>query len=194
MVENLVSAPYICLWSNMLDGIFSILAAGSFTFLPGLPRISQKGKRWSQYELGVSFSRTLHGPFVLNDNFTCFLTTTGSPVSNYLMIFPLLGSSLCLRLLSYTRMLNNSLCLNRSGDASSEWYKACCPSGLPFLKLYGDRSIVNGNSLPVTTTDWSIPAQSTRPAFQYYSAKNTTCDHCWSLPLSAEFIFYNLFR
>ena len=116
-----------------MDGIFYILAADSFTFLPGLPRPSQKGKFWSQYELGVAFYRTLYGPFVLNNNlwaiwyfmidFTCFLTKTRSPVSNYLTSLSLLRNSLRLSLLSDTRTLNKSICLNRSGDASSKWSK-----------------------------------------------------------------------
>ena len=48
-------------------------------------------------------------------DFTCLLTTTRSPVSNYLMKLPLLRISLCLRLLSDTRTLNNSRCINISG-------------------------------------------------------------------------------
>ena len=42
MDVNLVSAPYKCLCINMVDGIFFILAADSFTLLPGLPGPSQK--------------------------------------------------------------------------------------------------------------------------------------------------------
>ena len=41
------------------DGIFSILDADSFTFLPDLYRPSQKGNICDQYDLGVAFYRTL---------------------------------------------------------------------------------------------------------------------------------------
>ena len=126
--ENLVSAPSTCLWSTMVDVISSTLAHGSFIFLPGLPRTSQKFKHWSRYKLCVAFYRTLYGPFVLNTtiwaipyfplDFTCFLTTTRSPVWNSLVIFPLLCSSLCLIHLSDARMLHNYLCINRSGYAA----------------------------------------------------------------------------
>ena len=43
--ENLVYEPYTCLWITMVDGIFYILVADSITFIPGLPRPPQKGKR-----------------------------------------------------------------------------------------------------------------------------------------------------
>ena len=187
-----------------MDGIFYILAADSFTFLPGLPRPSQNGKRWSQYEIGVTFSRTLYVPFVLNTNFwaityfpldfTCLLTITRSPASNSLMSLPLLRSSLCLSLLLYTRMLNNYICLNIIGDAASKWSNACCHYEVPFLNLAGDSSIGNGNSLPIATTDKSISVLSTGPAFQAYSAKNTPWKHWLRLPLSTYFIFCTLFK
>ena len=45
ILENLLSVPYICLGSTMVDGIFYILVADYFTFLPVLPRTSQKVKR-----------------------------------------------------------------------------------------------------------------------------------------------------
>ena len=124
----------------------------------------------------------------------CFLTDKRSSVSHSLMIFPLLHSSLHFSLLLYTRMLNNCLCLNRSGDEASKWYKACCPYELPYLHFAGDRSIGNSNSMLIATTDWSMPVPYTRPAFQSYSAKNTPCNHWWRLPLSAEFIFCTLFK
>ena len=153
MVENMVFPPSKCLWSTMVDGIFSILAADSLTFLQGLPRNPQKGKRWSQYELGVAFSRNLYGNFVLDTNiwailsflidFTCFLSTTRSPVSNYLMSLTLLRSSLCLSLFSDNRMLNNSICINMSGDEASQLSKAYSTSEVPSCDLSGDRSIGN---------------------------------------------------
>ena len=124
----------------------------------------------------------MYGTFFLNTNFlyipsflldfTCFLTTTRYPVSNHLMILSFF-ISLCLRLLSYTRILNNSICLNRIGDAASKLYKACFPSEVPFLKLSGYRSIVNGNFLPIPTTDRSISVPYTGTALQACSAKNT---------------------
>ena len=73
MVENMVSSPYKGFWSTMADGTFSILGANSFTSLPGLPRPSQKGKRLSQYDIGVAFSRTMYSPFVLNNNLWAIL-------------------------------------------------------------------------------------------------------------------------
>ena len=110
------------------------------------------------------------------------------------MILTLLCSSLCLSLLSDTRMLNISLCLNISGDSASNWYKACCPSELPPLNLSGDRSIGNGKYLPISTTDQEMPFLSTGPTCQEYSTKNTPCNHWWSPPLSSEFIFCNFFK
>ena len=59
MVENLLSTPYTCLWITMLDGIYNILNADYFTFIPGLTRFSQNGKLWSQYEIDKAFSRDL---------------------------------------------------------------------------------------------------------------------------------------
>ena len=119
MAANMVSAPSICLLSTMADGIFSILSAGSFTFLLCLASPSQKGKHCNQYEISVAFSRTLYGPFVLNTSswaipsfifyLICYLTKKMPPVSNSLVIFPLLRSSLCLILISETRMLNSAL-------------------------------------------------------------------------------------
>ena len=111
----------------------------------------------------MSFSRTLQGPFVLNNKFwatpsflidlTFFLATTRSPVSDSLMVFHLLCSSLCLSLLLDTKDLNSFLCLNRSGDVASKLSNAFCYSGVPSLDLAGDKSIVNGNYLPIATTD-----------------------------------------
>ena len=202
MVENLVPSPYTLLWSTMEDGIFSLLDADHFTFLPGLPRPSQKGKHWSQYELGVVFSRTLYGIFFLNNNlwdnpsfmlaFTCFFTTTRSPVSNFLMSLTLLRSSLCLILLSDTGLLNTSIYLNRSRDADSNWLKDCCTSEIPSLDLADDRSIGYGNSLPIDTTYREMSVPSTGPAFQAYSANNTPYNHWWRLTLYIEFIFCTL--
>ena len=147
MVENMVSEPSTCLWSTMMDGIFSILDADYFNFLPGVPRLSQKGKRWRKYELGVALYRNIYGSFVLNNNlwaipsflinFTCFLTNTRSPVSNSLTRLTLLCRYLCLVLLSNTRMLNRYICLNISGDKASKWSKACCNSEVPYLDLVG---------------------------------------------------------
>ena len=94
-------------------------------------------------------------------------------MSNYLMYLPLLRSSLCLIILLDTRMLNNSLCLNICGDAASKLYKDCCPSEVLSLNIVGGRSIVNGNSLPISTTDRAISATSAGPAFQAYSTNNT---------------------
>ena len=105
-------------------------------------------------------------PFVLNTNlwsilyflleFTCLLTIKRSHVSNSLMILPLKRRSLCLRLLSYTSMLNNSLCINISGDAASKWYKACFTSKVPSFNLDGDSSKGNGNTLRIATTDQAM--------------------------------------
>ena len=180
------------------------MAADFFTFLPGLPRPSQKGKFWRQYELGVYFSRTLCGPFVFNANFwdipyflvdfTCLLTTTSSRLSNSLMRLPLLSSSLCLSLLSYTSTSNSSLCLNRCGYAASKLFKAWCPSEVTSLDLSGDSSIGNENSLFMATTDKLMSVPSTGPAFQAYNSNHTPWNHWWSLPLSVEFIFCTLFK
>ena len=204
MVENLVAALSIYLWSTMVDGRFSILDAVSFTFLSGLPRPSQKGERRIQYELGVAVYRTIYDHFVLNNNlwaipsfmidFTCLLTITRSPVSNYLTSLPLLHISLCLRLLSDNRLLNYSLCINRSGDAASKWYKACCPSELPSLDLDGDKSIGNGNYLLINTNNGAMSVLYTGPAFQAYSANNMPNNHWRRLTFYSEFIFCTLFN
>ena len=187
MVENLVYAQSTCLWITTVDGIFSILAADYFTVLPGLPRQSQKIKRWSKYEIGVAFYRNLYGPFVLNTNFwdipsfllelTCLLTIMRSPMSNYLTILPSLRTSLCLSLLSDTRMLNNSICLNISRYTASEWSTDFFPSKVPYLNLDGYRSIGNGNSMPIATSDRAMSVMYNGPAFQAYSENNTPFDH-----------------
>ena len=167
----------------MVDGIFSILDADSFTFLSALPRPSQNGKHWRKYEIGITFSRTMYGPFVLNTNFwdipyfpldfTYLITTTRSTASNSLMSLPLLRSSMCLSLLLDTRMLNNYICLNIIGDAASKWSNACFPYEVHFLNLAGDRSIGTGKSLPIATTDKAMSVLSIGPAFQAYSVNNT---------------------
>ena len=69
--------------------------------------------------------------------------------------------------------VKNSLRLNRSGDASSKLSKACFPSEIPSLNLYGDRSIVNDKYLLISTTDQAISLLYTGPELQAYSAKNT---------------------
>ena len=129
----MVSDLSVFLWNNMAYVIFSILASDSFTFIPCLPIPSQKFRHCSQYEFGMAFFSTIYGPFVLNSNFCstpyfildliCFLSTKMSPSSIYLMILPLLRRSLILSLISETRMLNISLCINRSGDVASKWSK-----------------------------------------------------------------------
>ena len=149
MVANLASAPSLWLWSTTVDDIFSVLASDSFTFLPGLPRPSQKFQCWSQYEIGVSFYRTMYDPFVLNNilwaipyfllYFSRFINTTRSLVPNYLMIFPLLYSYIYIILLSDTRMLHDSLCVKRSENVASMWSNACCPYEVPSLDLSGYR-------------------------------------------------------
>ena len=106
----------------------------------------------------------------------------------------MLRSSLCLSLLSYTRMLKNYLCLNRSGDAPSEGSKDFCSSELPSLNLAGDRSIGNGNSLPIATTDCAMPVPSTGTELQAYSENIMPYNYWWRLPFSADFIFCTLFK
>ena len=106
---------------------------------------------------------------------------------------PVLTLCCCSRI-SDTRMLNNSICLNRSGDWSSKWSNVCCHSKVSSLDLTGDRSIGNWNSVMISTTYWSILVPSTGPAFQTYSANNMHCDHWWSLPFSADFILHTLFK
>ena len=87
-------------------------------------------------------------------------------MSNHLMILPLLRISLCLILLSYTRMLNNYISINRGGDVESKRSKACCNSEVPSLELAGDKSTGNGKSLPISTNDISRLVLSTGPEFQ----------------------------
>ena len=116
------------------------------------------------------------------------------PVLNSLMSLPLLHSSLCISLLSDTRMLNNYIFLNKSVDAASKRSKACCHSEVPSLDLSGYRFILNGNYLPVATTYRAMLVLSTRTELQAYIAKNTPCNHWWRLPLSTEFIFCNFFK
>ena len=89
---------------------------------------------------------------------------------------------------------NSSLCLNISGNVDSKLYKACCNSEVTPLELYSDRSIGDGKYLPIPNTDQSMSFPSTGSALQAYSAKNTPCNHWWSLTLSTEFIFYTLFK
>ena len=110
------------------------------------------------------------------------------------MSFSLLNISLCLSLILDTSMLNKSFCLNISGDAASKWSKYCCTSEVPSLDLDGDRSIGNGNSLPMATTDKVMSVPSTGTEFQTDSANNTHFNHWWRLPLSADFIFCTLFK
>ena len=69
-------------------------------------------------------------------------------------------------------MLNNSICINTSGDVDSNLSKACRTSEVPSLDLAGYISIVNGNSLTIATTDQAISVPSTGPSFQAYSEKN----------------------
>ena len=89
------------------------------------------------------------------------------------MRFSLLRSSLCLSLISDTRMFNSHLCINISGDTESKWYKDWYPSELPSLDPSGYSSIGNENSLPISTTDLETSVPSTGTTFQAYSAKNT---------------------
>ena len=116
------------------------------------------------------------------------------PVSNYLVSLSLFCKVMCLSLLSDTRMLNISLCLNISMDSASKWSKDWCPSVIPSLDLTGDRPILNENSLPISTTDKAMLVPSTGTTFKAYSAKNTSCDHWLSLTFSDGFIFWTLFR
>ena len=124
----------------------------------------------------------------------CFLTNTRSNMSNYLISFPFLCSSLCLSLLSDTRILNSSIFITRSGDADSNWFKAWCTSEVPSLDLTADISIVNGDFLPISNTYRAIPFPSTVPVFQLFCVKDTPCNHWWRLPFSSEFIFCTLFK
>ena len=131
---------------------------------------------------------------------TCYLTNTMYPVESHLVRMPLLFSIMCLRLISQTRILNSSPCLNRSGDEASKWYKACYyyevtpleRSGVTPLDLSGDRSIGNENYLTIATTNQEISVPPTGPEFQAYRAKNAPCNHWWRLPLYAEFILCTL--
>ena len=132
-------------------------------------------------------------PYLIIDlNF--FLTKKLSPVSNSLVILPLLHISLCLSLLSDNRMLKISLFLNRSGYASSKKFNDCCLSEVPSLDLYDDRSVENGNSLLIATTDKVMSVTYTGPEFQAYITNNTDCNHWWRMTLSTEFIFCKLFK
>ena len=187
MVANLVSAPSTCLISTGVDAIFYILAANSFTFLPGLPIPSQKFKVWSQYEPCVSFYSNIQDTFFFNNNlwnypyflleFNLLLTTTMSPVSKFLVRFSLLISSLCLRLLFDANILNSNLLLNRSGDVDSKWSKSFCPYEVPYLHLSGYISIVNGNSLPISDTDQAISVSYTGPSLLMYNLQNNPYNH-----------------
>ena len=47
----------------------------------------------------------------------------------------------------------------------------------PPLDLAGDRSIGNGNSLPISTTYLATSIPYTGPEFQSYSANNTPFNH-----------------
>ena len=199
----MVSTSSTCLCIYMDNGIFSILDANSSTFLPRLSRPSQKGKRWSQYKIGVALSTNLYGPIVFNTNFweipyflldlNLFLNTTRYPVSNALLRLPLLWSSLFLSLLSETRILNNYLFVNRIGDVASKWSKDCYLYEAPSLDLACDRSIINSNFMPIATNDWSMAVPYNGLKFQLYSENNIPCNHLWRLPFSSEFIFYSLF-
>ena len=170
----------------MVDGIFSILASYSFTFLPVLPRTSQTYKHRIKYELGFHFSITLQVAF-LKTNFwenpsfllglTCFFFTTMSHISKSLIIFTLFCTSLCLSLLSYTKMLNRSLCLNISCNAVFKWFKSFYPSEVTSLDLDDDRPIGDGNSLLIATTDRKMSVPSTGPEFQAYHTKNNPCNY-----------------
>ena len=47
----------------MVDGIFYIVDSEIFTYIPGVPRLPQKGKGKSQYNTGVAFYSTLYATF-----------------------------------------------------------------------------------------------------------------------------------
>ena len=65
-------------------------------------------------------------------------------------------------------MLNSSLFMNIIGVAASNYFKAYCSSEVPSLDLAGDRSILNGKSLPISTSDQAKSVLYTGPAFQAY--------------------------
>ena len=127
-------------------------------------------------------------------DFTWFLTTTISHLSNYLASLTLLFRSQCISLLSDTKMLNSSIFLYRIGYTASKWSNACYNSEVPSLELSGESSILNGNSLPMATTDKAISVPSTCTTFKFYSAKNTPWNHWWRLILSTEFILCTFFK
>ena len=134
IVDNLVSSPSTCLCSTIVDGILSKLDTNSLYFLTILASPTQKLKCYIQYEPGIAFYIILQGTFVLNDNlwatpyflidFTFLITTIIYPIPNSLTSLTLLRSSLYLRLLLETNILNSSMCINRSGDMASKQYKA----------------------------------------------------------------------
>ena len=55
--------------------------------------------------------------------------------------------------------------------------KDVCPSEVLSLELAGDRSIVNGNSLLVDTTDKAVSVPSTGPLFHEFNSNNTPCNY-----------------
>ena len=93
----------------------------------------------------------------------CFPNTTMSIVSNSLVCLTLLWSSLCLRLLSNTKMFNR--------DTSSKWSKDFCLSELPYLDFFGDNSIGNGKYMMIATTDRVNLGTYTEPELKVYNAK-----------------------
>ena len=174
----------------MVDGIFSILAADYFTFLPGLPRTSQKGKLWSQYKISVDF---------------CMVPLFWILISGLYRLYTWLHLFYCYHKVSCVNLphklssvaqipVPHTTSIYQDVDAASKWYKACFTYEVPPLNLYGDISIGNGNYLTIATTDWAMKVPYTGPTLQAYSSKNTPRNHWWRLPLSADFIFCTLFE
>ena len=175
MVANQVSVTSAWFWSTIVGGIFSILTADYFNCIMGLPRTSQNASAVTNMSsvqpypelCRVSFFYTIFGgtyPFWFN--------SPDSLLQQYILFqIPLwacllLRISLCLNLLSETRMLNSYLYSNISGDVASKLSNACCPYEVPSLDLTVDKLIRNGNSLLIATTDRSMSVPSTGPAFQ----------------------------
>ena len=69
-----------------------------------------------------------------------------------------------------------------------------CPSKVTSPEFDGDRSIINGEYLPITTTDQENSIPYTGPSLHTHSTNNTSFNHWRSPLLPTQFILCILFK
>ena len=92
-------------------------------------------------------------------------------LSKPLVSLSLLCSSLCMSLLSETKILNRCFCLKLIVDEDSKFPKACFLSEVPFINFSFYRSISDGKYPPIFNTDLVMSVPYTGPAFHTYNSK-----------------------